>query len=134
MIKKLILRILITMVAVLAVLYLVPGIIFLGGVIDFFQIVGIIFIANLLLRPILKLFHLPLEIATLGILSILINGLILWLIAQFFGVIKITSFWFSGMSGNVFLVTPIELPALITLAICASLISFVSTFLYWLTR
>lgn len=132
--RKFLLRFLITTIAVLVVVYVIPGIIFLGGPLDLLKMVAIVFILNLILKPIVKMISLPLEFATLELVSIAINCFALWGIARFLGIIKITSFWFSGISGSVFLIAPIELPAIATILVAAMLISFVSTFLYWLTK
>ena len=49
----------------------------------------ILVLLNLLVRPILKLISLPLIIITLGLFTIVINAVILWLASQFTGYIAI---------------------------------------------
>lgn len=134
MIRKLVLRLLITAVAVIAVFYLIPGMVFVSGIFEYLQIVGVVFITGLLLKPILKIISIPVEIATLGIFSIVVNAITLFAIQHWLSYIKVTSFWFSGISNTTFLIAPIEIPAFVTLIIAAFSISLVSTFLYWLTK
>ncbi|MCA9392061.1 phage holin family protein [candidate division WWE3 bacterium] len=134
MIRKLILRLLITAVAVIAVFYIIPGMVFIGNIIEYLQVVGLIFATGLILKPILKIISIPVEIATLGIFSIIVNGVALFAVEHWLHYIKITSFWFSGISNTTFLIAPIEIPGFVTLVIAAFSVSVVSTFLYWLTK
>jgi len=48
---------------------------------------------NAILKPILKLISLPLIIVSLGLFSLLINAVLLWLLAQFLPELKIVGFW-----------------------------------------
>jgi len=134
MIRKIILRFLITAVAFVVVIYLIPGVIFSGSMIDFLKIVGSFFVVGLLLKPILKVFALPVEIATLGLTSLVLDTLLLIGLSLWFDSFKLTSFWFSGVSGGAFLVAPVEIPVVFTALISAFLMSLVGTILYWLTK
>ena len=48
---------------------------------------------NLLVRPIIKLFSLPINILTLGLFNIVINAGILWLTDLMIGGLRIEGFW-----------------------------------------
>lgn len=134
MIRKLILRYLITFVSIAGVTYIIPGITYSGGILGLLKIVTVFFAANLFLKPILHILALPIEIATLGFFSLAINSVILWLVAVWVPEFKITSFWFSGLRGPAFVVAPIEIPMFLTAAIGALAIGFISTILYWITK
>ena len=134
MIRKLLLRFIITGVAVAGVAYFVPGIFYSGGFSTLLKIIGVFFLANIFLKPILKILSLPIEIATLGLFGIVINAFILWFVSVWIEEFRITSFWFSGFAGSGFVIAPIELPVWMTAVVGSLLISFVSTFLYWLTK
>jgi len=77
-----IIRLLITALALLGVAYLIPGI-----YVDSFYVALIVAVllglVNLVLRPILILFTLPINILTLGLFTFVINGLLFWFIASF---------------------------------------------------
>lgn len=134
MIRKLILRVLITTVAIFIILYFIPGIVFTGSYIEFAQIVAVLLLTNLLVKPILKVFALPIEVATMGLISIIVDMIVLFGLSLWLSGLKITSFWFSGLSGGTFLIAPIEIPVIGTLFISALLLGFVSAVLYWLTK
>lgn len=48
---------------------------------------------NLLVRPIIKLFSLPINILTLGLFNIVINAGILWLADLMIGGLRVEGFW-----------------------------------------
>lgn len=89
---KIIIRILITTVALLVAAYIIPGI----SVATFYSalIVAIILgIINLIFRPILILLTLPINILTLGLFTLVINGLLFWLVASFVRGFAVSGFW-----------------------------------------
>lgn len=70
---------------------LVPGFVVTGGIKEYL-IAGILLgFLNLLVRPILKLVSMPLIIITLGLFTIVINGLILWIVDYIFDFVTIES-------------------------------------------
>lgn len=77
-----IIRLLITSLALLGVAYFVPGV-----TVDSFYIAFIVAVllglVNLILRPILILLTLPINVLTLGLFTFVINGLLFWFIASF---------------------------------------------------
>ncbi|MEK7524628.1 MAG: phage holin family protein [Patescibacteria group bacterium] len=78
MLKKLIIGIVLNALALYGVIYLVPQIQYTGGI-TFFAIGGLVMgVLNTIVKPIIKLFTFPLQIITLGLSLILINGLIFW--------------------------------------------------------
>ena len=63
---------------------LVPGFVVNGGLKEYL-IAGILLgFFNMLVRPLLKLISMPLIILSLGLFTLVINGLILWLFGFFF--------------------------------------------------
>ncbi len=85
------LRLLVTTLALLGVAYFIPGI-----VVDSFYIAFIVAVllglVNLILRPILILFTLPINILTLGLFTFVINGLLFWFVASFVGGFSVDGF------------------------------------------
>lgn len=76
-------RLLSTLLGLWVANHLVGGFAVKGGWEGFLLAALVLVILNLLLRPILKLISFPLIIVSLGLFSIVINALILWLVSQF---------------------------------------------------
>jgi putative membrane protein len=88
---NLIIRLLLNAAALLLVAYLVPG----------FEVEGfwaaviaaiILGLANAILKPILVVLTLPITILTLGLFTLVINGLLIWLVASFLEGFAVTGF------------------------------------------
>jgi putative membrane protein len=75
------LQIVLNGVAVLIAAYLVPGIAYHGSLL-YLLLVGLVFgLINLIVKPIVTFFSLPLIVLTLGLFYLVINGLMLYLAA-----------------------------------------------------
>ncbi|MEJ2067560.1 MAG: phage holin family protein, partial [Deltaproteobacteria bacterium] len=76
-----IVRLLITMVAILIIAYLVPKVIqgdsWIAALVADFVLVFV----NTFIRPLVVLLTLPLTLVTFGIFLLVINGLLLWLVS-----------------------------------------------------
>lgn len=81
-IRSLILKWLITSLAIFAAIYLVPGIHFSGPGWQLGVIAAIFSVVNLLLRPVLLLITCPMIVLTLGLFSVAINALMLIITAN----------------------------------------------------
>ena len=99
LLMKLIIRWLVTSLALLIAAWLVPGIhVDEGGWLVFAGMALILGLVNAIIRPILKLLSCPLIILTLGLFVLVINGLTLWLASamatRWFGVgFHVDGFW-----------------------------------------
>jgi len=80
--RSVVLKWLITSLAIFAAIYLVPGIHFTGPGWQLGIIAAIFSMVNLLIRPILTLITCPMIILTLGLFSVAINALMLILTAN----------------------------------------------------
>jgi putative membrane protein len=80
--RSVVLKWLITSLAIFAAIYLVPGIYFTGPGWQLGIIAAIFSMVNLLIRPILMLITCPMIILTLGLFSVAINALMLILTAN----------------------------------------------------
>lgn len=81
--RQLILKWLITSLAIFAALYLVPGISFTGPGWQIGIIAAIFSVINLLLKPLLTFITCPLLVLTLGLFSVVVNAVLLQLTAYF---------------------------------------------------
>ena len=90
---KLLIRLIINAIALYAAAQLVNGIELTG------QIGGILFVAlifgivNAILGPILKILSFPFILVTLGLFTLVINGLLLWLTASLSSNLSVSGFW-----------------------------------------
>src|SRR5262245_47119865 len=80
--RSLILRWLISTLAIFAAVQLVPGITFVGPGWELGLIAMIFGLINIGLRPLLTLLTCPLVILTLGLFGLVINALMLWITSQ----------------------------------------------------
>jgi putative membrane protein len=94
------LRLLITMIAILIISYLFPQIIivddFMGALVAAF----ILGIANAFLRPVLIILTLPITLLTLGIFLLVINGLMLWITSGLVSGFNVNGF-FGAVLGSI---------------------------------
>jgi putative membrane protein len=113
---KLILRIIINAVAIWITSLLLSSFVFSGSIINLI-IIGVVFgLINALIRPLVKLLTLPINIATLGLFTLVINTLMLML-----------TVWLSdslSLEGGFF-------KSFLTAFVGAIIISIVSTMLSW---
>ncbi len=81
--KKLLIRWVISAVSIFAAAWLLPGIqVRGGGWTVYFWMAIILGLANAVIRPILKLLTCPLILLTLGLFTLVINALTLWIAAS----------------------------------------------------
>ena len=74
-------RLVVNAIALIAVAYFVPGV-HVSGFVGALIAALILGVVNAILRPILVLLSLPLEIVTLGLFTLVINGLLFWLVGK----------------------------------------------------
>jgi len=113
---KIILRIIINAVAIWLTTLLVSGLNFSGDIVSLLVVAIIFGLVNAFIRPIVKLFSLPITVVTLGLFTLVINALMLWI-----------TVWLApalSLSGNI-------LQNAITVFLGALIISIVSTILNW---
>lgn len=90
---KLIIRLIINAIALWAAAQLVNGIELtdqIGGILIVALIFGVI---NAILGPILKTLSFPFILVTLGLFTLVINGLLLWLTSAFTSYLSLSGFW-----------------------------------------
>ena len=89
---KLLLVWLINALSLLAVAYLLPSV----TVESFYAAVIaalVLAIVNTVIRPVLVLITLPITILSLGLFTLVINGLLFWFVASFVEGFRVTGFW-----------------------------------------
>jgi putative membrane protein len=114
---RILLRIAINAVALFVTAYLLPGIDLTGGIWGLLIVAVIFGLVNAFIRPIVKLFSLPITCLTLGLFTLVINTGMLLLTAWLAGS-------FLSFTGSVF-------ENLLTAFIAAIIISLISAVLGW---
>ncbi|MFH1781956.1 MAG: phage holin family protein [Patescibacteria group bacterium] len=89
---RFLLRLVINALIVLGVAYLLPNF-FVGSFWWALMFAIILGIVNAVIRPVIGLISLPITILTLGLFSLVINALMVWLAALFVPGIEIVGFW-----------------------------------------
>jgi putative membrane protein len=92
-VRTLLIRWLILAVAVAIAVALVDGINVHGGFGGYVAVAAVLGLVNALIRPIVRLFSLPITVATLGLFSLVINALMLVIAAALTDVLSIDNFW-----------------------------------------
>lgn len=85
-------------------------------------------------RPILRLFFLPINLLSLGLLSWVINVAILYLLTLVIPQIKISPWQFAGFSYQGFVIPPYYFSQIATFIVVSLVLSFIINFLGWLCR
>jgi len=111
-VRHLLIRWAVLAVAVAVAVAVTDGIDVHGGVLGYIAVAAVLGLVNALVRPLVRLFALPITIVTLGLFSLVINGVMLLLAAALSSVMSIDGFW--------------------TAIVGALVISLVSTLLNWL--
>lgn len=76
------LRLLATAAALWVAVYLVPGIVYVGGLLGLLGVALVFGLVNAFIRPVLQLLTCPLVVLTLGLFVLILNAFMLWLTAQ----------------------------------------------------
>lgn len=87
---------------------------------------------NITIRPIVKLITLPLNVATLGLFTIVINALMLYLVTWIIPAFRVSAFFFPGLDLGVLIIPATQVPLLAAFVVAAVIISVISTFINWL--
>jgi putative membrane protein len=77
--RSLVLHWLLNAAALWVAAWLLPGLDFQGTIVQLFLVAAVFGVVNSLVRPILTVLTCPLIVVTLGLFTLVINGLMLWL-------------------------------------------------------
>lgn len=101
----LLLRWIVSALAILAAAYVIPGI----SVATFYTalIVALVLgFLNAIVRPVLFILTLPITILTLGLFTFVLNGFLFWFVASFIKGFEVSGFW--SAVGGAFIVTVVS--------------------------
>lgn len=91
-------------------------------------------LVNLLVKPIIKILTLPINLLTLGIFSWAIDILMLFIVTLIVPGFSIQAFFFPGFSGYGLVLPPFYVSTFLSFIFSSIVISFISSFLFWLSR
>ncbi|MCR4264465.1 MAG: phage holin family protein [Candidatus Roizmanbacteria bacterium] len=114
--------------------WIVPGFQIVKDPLVFGALTGALVLANWFIKPILKIVFLPLNIATFGLFTIVINALILYGISYFLSGITISDWTFSGFDYSGFHIPEISFGIIGTYLVSGFIIGIVTTVVTWLTE
>jgi putative membrane protein len=92
---NLIVRIIVNALALLLVAYILRAGVHIDSVWHALLVAVILGVVNAVLRPILFILTLPLQILTLGLFTLIINGFLLWWVAQWHLGLTIDGYWWA---------------------------------------
>lgn len=110
------------------------GVSFSGGYRTLMTAALVLTLANLLVKPLIKLLLLPVNLLTLGAFRWLTNVLILYLVTLIVPQLEINGFLFPGFSYQGFIMPAIYLSIFWAFVVVSLLISLITTSLLWLVR
>jgi putative membrane protein len=97
---------------------LVPGVTYDGGWVPFVGVAVVFGFVNAFIRPVAKLMAFPLVVVTLGVFSLVINGLMLWLTGALSGALAlgfhVGGFWAAFLGALVVSVVSTLLSTMVT--------------------
>jgi len=96
---NIVLRLIILIAGIFLAAYLVPGV-NVAGYSPAIKAAVLLGVLNLIVRPVLILFTLPINILTLGLFTFILNGFILWFVGYAISGFEVTSF-LSAIVGSI---------------------------------
>lgn len=132
--KAILRSILVNIVALWVTSYLISGI-HLGGGFATLIMAGVVFaLINLLVKPIISLLFLPVNLISLGLLSWVVNVIMLFVFIKVFPAFSITEWRFEGFDYQGFIIPAMTVSVLWTAILASFIISTISSFFNWLTK
>lgn len=101
----------------------IPGILWAGAIFT---------LINYLVKPLIKLFLLPINLITLGLFRWLANVIILFILTKVLPTVQVISYDFIGFNYQGFTVPAVNLSLAVSLILVSFLLSFVFNLLSWL--
>ncbi|MBI4100218.1 phage holin family protein [Candidatus Microgenomates bacterium] len=113
---------------------LITGFTYRGGLTTLIWAAGIFAAMNLFVRPLLRLFFLPLNVVTMGFFSWVVNIIVLYLLTIVVTQVKVRPFDFPGMNYQGFTVPAMHIGFLGAFVVATFTISFIESFFNWLAK
>lgn len=118
----------------LITVYLIPGFSIGKSLQNIAVATGVLAAINVFIKPIVKIFFLPLNIITLNLFSFVINMGIIFALTKLVPTVEILTWEFSGFTISGFVVPSIHFSVLYTYLIVSILITTTVSILNWLVK
>ncbi|PJE67620.1 hypothetical protein COU95_01345 [Candidatus Shapirobacteria bacterium CG10_big_fil_rev_8_21_14_0_10_40_9] len=132
--KSLIRSFLINVASLWIVSQIISGVTFAKGYETLFLTGAVLGLVNLFIRPLINILLLPLNLLTLGAMRWLVNVATLYLVTLIVSDFSISGFSFPGFFYNGFSIPAFSTTGFWALVLTSFILSFVSSFLFWLVR
>lgn len=132
--KGLIRSYLITLTALYLVTDVVYSFSYAGGYQTLFFGAFVLMLINMIIKPIAKIFFLPINFITLGLFSFVINALMLYTLTILLPQFNIQSYFFPGFNNYGFVIPAIRFSLIATYVIISIVISVITSILHWLAK
>ena len=129
--KKVLRSALFASLSFLVLAYLYPGFKFVDTQSVVLATVGFSFI-YLFVRPILKIFSIPLNLLTFGLFSLFINVILLYLLSVVVPGFEIVPFQFAGAEISGFHLPAVYLNVFVSALVASLALSFLNSLLFWI--
>jgi len=129
--KTLLRHILVNLVAIYVTSLVVTGLSWSGNLTTLLLAALGLGIVNLVVRPVVKVITLPINFITLGLFSLVINVLMLYLVTQFIPGFSVSAFSFSGYNLYGFIIPATHFSELGALLVASLGISLITTIMGW---
>lgn len=113
---------------------LIAGVRITGGYQTLIAAGLILTILNMIVKPIINIFSLPLNMVTLGLFSFITNAILLYLLTIFAPNISVSAFTFNGFSWGGFIIPVMKFNTLFAFIISAAVLALLINFFKWLTK
>lgn len=111
---------------------LIPGFIIEGSVLEFFIVVLVFTLVQMVVKPLISFLLLPLHFLTLGTVSWIVNLLILYTLTFIVTKVQITGFEFVGLTTQFFVVPTISITPFVTALTASLTLGIIGAMLHWL--
>lgn len=111
-----------------------PGLVVSGGWQAILSAGTVLSLLMILVQPILKILFIPINILTFGLVSWLINVIVLYLLTLFVPTVQVVAWVFTGFSRQGFAIPSFSLSYTVSLIGASLLLTFLSNFLHWVSE
>ena len=132
--KKLLRTIFVNAVSLAFVAYFFPGFNFDSNFLILFFAAFVFTAINSYIKPIIKLFFLPVNLLTLGMFRWIAGVVCLFLLTVIVSEFNIRSFYFEGFNFEGFIVPAFQFSIIFSLILSSFFISLTTSFIYWLLK
>jgi len=122
------------MVAIWLIKEWIPAFVVGGGWVYIFVAGGILALLMVFIRPIIKILFIPINFLTLGLVSWVVNVLVIYLLTLVAPNVSVIPWTYSGWSWQGFIIPSTTIPYLATLIIITFALTFVTQFLEHITN